>query len=1036
MTYITGLALRRGPVTILAFILVLAAGVFTFVSLPVEVLPRVQFPLMTVNVDYPNAGSEEVVKSVTYPLEQHLNGLDNLETIQSTSIEGASILLLFYEYGSNMEEAKKELESRLVSIELPDGATVPKVGGIDPGSEPILQLSLTSEVLDFTTMSDIVDSRIAPALNSVEGVEIVSVAGVQEFQLLVQIEPGKLIGTEGNSLIKTPYQISITQIAKALRESNFSVPSGFQFDGTQMISVRTSNELKSIEEIENIPLIILEDQIITLGDVAVIMMAPSVRNSISRTNGHSSLGISVTKEPSANTVDVSKAALRKVRDVSIIEGIQVVEIYNAGPEIESQLNTLKSEGMYGFIFAVSGVFLFLLNIRKGFMKGLALSLRPTSVIALTIPISILGGVVLMGFTDLTLNIMTLGGLAISVGRVVDDSIVVLENVYRHMQRGESPKIAALNATREVAAPITASTLTTIVVFAPLGFIQGLVGSFFFPFCIAVSFALISSLIVSVTFVPVVGAFILRPGDLSDEDSDSSLSLIQRIYKPILEWALGHKLASVAIALVLCLASLGLLRFIPITLFPTGPDRFISIDIFVPPTATPDQSNAAVFAAERELEKLREIGQVENYLTTVGEEGLASFPGAGSPSSANIFVNVDKSAPAGITDALRLSLPNTETSEYKVMEGSGGPPEAGLELRITGTSLQAVSKVNTEILEALEAVSGVENVESDLTGTRPEMMIKINSESASRLGLTPKEVAARIGELMKGQKIGNYSINGKNVEVLLTVQSSGSSGMGSINELMIAGPLGSAAAEDLVETFQQETPITIARTDGRRSATIRGDITAKDTRKVGTEINEIASMIENKHPGVIIVSGGIFADIEEGFRDIFLAMAISIVLVYLVMVGSLGSLRNPFVILFSLPLAAIGALVGLFVTGSALGLPSMMGLLLLIGLVVTNAIVLISFVQQLQDRGMTVRESLIEGGLVRLRPILMTAVTTGAALIPLAVFVGDEGGGIIGADLAIVVIGGLASSTFLTLLIIPIIYEFMHETMPNFLRLGR
>ncbi|MEC9367038.1 MAG: efflux RND transporter permease subunit, partial [Chloroflexota bacterium] len=383
MTYITGLALRRGPVTILAFILVLAAGVFTFVSLPVEVLPRVQFPLMTVNVDYPNAGSEEVVKSVTYPLEQHLNGLDNLETIQSTSIEGASILLLFYEYGSNMEEAKKELESRLVSIELPDGATVPKVGGIDPGSEPILQLSLTSEVLDFTTMSDIVDSRIAPALNSVEGVEIVSVAGVQEFQLLVQIEPSKLIGTEGNSLIKTPYQISITQIAKALRESNFSVPSGFQFDGTQMISVRTSNELKSIEEIENIPLIILEDQIITLGDVAVIMMAPSVRNSISRTNGHSSLGISVTKEPSANTVDVSKAALRKVRDVSIIEGIQVVEIYNAGPEIESQLNTLKSEGMYGFIFAVSGVFLFLLNIRKGFIKGLALSLRPTSVIALT-----------------------------------------------------------------------------------------------------------------------------------------------------------------------------------------------------------------------------------------------------------------------------------------------------------------------------------------------------------------------------------------------------------------------------------------------------------------------------------------------------------------------------------------------------------------------------------------------------------------------------------------------------------------------------
>ena len=1036
MTYITGLALRRGPVTILAFVLILAAGLFTFVNLPVEVLPRVQFPLMTVNVDYPNAGSEEVLKDVTYPLEQHLNGLDNLETIQSTSIEGTSILLLFYEYGSNMEQAQKELESRLVSMELPDGATRPEVGGIDPGSEPILQLSLTSDILDFAAMSAIVDAQIEPAVNSVEGVNLVSVAGVQEFQLLVQIDPTKLAALQENPLLKTPDQISISRIAKELRESNFSVPSGFQFDGSQMISVRTINYVDSIEEIQNIPLIILENEVINLGDVAEILLAPSSQNSISRTNGYSSLGISVTKEPNANTVDVSKAALQKVRDVSIIEGIEVVEIYNAGPEIESQLNTLKNEGMYGFIFAVAGVFLFLLNVRKGFLRGLTLSLRPTSVIALTIPISILGGVLLMGFTDLTLNIMTLGGLAISVGRVVDDSIVVLENVYRHMQRGESPKVAAFNATKEVAAPITASTLTTIVVFAPLGFIQGLVGSFFFPFCIAVSFALISSLVVSVTLVPVVGAFILRPGDLSDEGGDSSLSLIQRIYKPTLQWALGHKLASVGIAFALCLASLGLLRFIPVIFFPTGPDRYISIDIFVPPTSTPDQSNSAVLVAEQELENLRKIGQVENYLTTIGDEGLASFPGAGSPSSANIFVNVDSSAPAGITDALRFSLSPTATSEYKVTEGSGGPPEAGLELRITAGSLEAVSKVNQEILEALKDVSSVENVESDLTGTRPEMVIKVNSESASRLGLTPREVASRISEPMKGQMVGNFSIEGKDVEVLLTVQSSINSGMDSIDELIIAGPLGSAPAKELIETFQQETPITIARTDGRRSATIRGEITAEDTRKVGMEISDIALMIEKRNPGVSIVSGGIFADIEEGFRDIFLAMAISIILVYLVMVGSLGSLRNPFVILFSLPLAAIGALVGLAVTGSALGLPSMMGLLLLIGLVVTNAIVLISFVQQLQDQGMTVRESLIEGGLVRLRPILMTAVTTGAALIPLAVFVGDEGGGIIGADLAIVVIGGLASSTFLTLLVIPIIYEFMHETIPKFLRLRR
>ncbi|MDC0035610.1 efflux RND transporter permease subunit, partial [Chloroflexi bacterium] len=265
MTYITSLALRRGSVTILAFILVLAAGIYTFISLPVEVLPRVQFPLMTVSVDYPNAGSEDVASAVTYPLEQHLNGLDNLDSIQSTSIEGTSILLLFYEYGSDMDRAQKELESRLSSLQLPDGSTAPEVGGIDPGSQPILQLSLTSDTLNLSDMSEIVDAQIEPALNSVEGIQLVSVTGVQKFDVVVEIDPSKLSSEAANPILNTPYQISVSQIAKALKDSNFSVPSGYLFDGSQMVSVRTTNYVNSIEGMKNIPLLIQEGETINLG---------------------------------------------------------------------------------------------------------------------------------------------------------------------------------------------------------------------------------------------------------------------------------------------------------------------------------------------------------------------------------------------------------------------------------------------------------------------------------------------------------------------------------------------------------------------------------------------------------------------------------------------------------------------------------------------------------------------------------------------------------------------------------------------------
>jgi len=1021
MSFITDWALKRGSVTILGFLIVLVAGVITFRNLPVEVLPRVQFPLLAASISYENANTMDVVSDITVPVEKIGANLDGLKSVQSVSTDGITTILFSYEYGIDMEIAKKDLESRISALQLPAGSKNQNVSGIDPGSQPILQLSITTNG-ELEKLSSFVKEDIEPAVLAIDGVSKVELTGIQSMDIQIDVDLEKI----------GKYNLSLADISLQIKDSNFSIPSGVLIDRGRIVTMRTTHSVETLADLRNLPVGSYKETTLLLSDVATIELTPSPLSSISRTNGKPSLGISVSKELNANTVEVAYAALKAIETAAAPAGMEVIVIYNGGPDIESQLDTLFNEGMFGFLFAVGGVFIFLLNISPGILKGITLSLRPTLVIAMTIPVSILGGVLLMGFANLTLNVMTLGGLALAVGRVIDDSIVVLENVYRHIQSGEASKSSAFNATKEVIAPITSSTLTSIVVFAPLAFIQGLVGEFFLPFCISVTFALLASLVVSITLVPVVGAFLLKPGDMhtSADKTGGSLTTIQKIYKPVLGWSLNHKWTSLAIALLLTVGSLGLLRFIPVTLFPSGSERVLTIDISLPPTYSHEDKHSVIVEVESALQSRLNNGAIENYLVTIGGRSMIMMPGASGMQTANFFVRLGPSASPEIADNLRTQFPNEDGEKFTIEEiAAAGPPSGGLELKVVGNTFSDVSKTTMRLVDILKNVNGIENIESDLVGTRPELHVTVDPAEASKIGLLPRTLANQVGQMLRGQNLGSLLIDNRELNVTLTANRDILSGIDSLKNIKISGPLGSARLGELVEITEAESPIKISRTDGKRSASITGSISADDTRAIQVEVDKAVGAVALPR-GIEVVPGGIFSDIEQGFRDIYLAMAISVALVYMVLVASMGSLRNPFVILFSLPLAGIGALLGLAITGRSLGLPSMMGMLLLIGIVVTNAIVLISFVQQLRENGMGVRDALMEGGLVRLRPILMTAVTTAFALLPLAAFVGNEGGGIIGEDLATVVIGGLASSTFLTLLVVPIMYEFMHSTLPR------
>ena len=1047
--FITGAALRRRSVTVLAVILVLAAGIFTYRNLPVELFPEIEFPLVTVTTFYPSANPDAVVRDVTEPIESAIAGVDGLDTMQSISTENRSIILASFEFGTDMANAENVINSNMTGIAFPSGVNAPIVARINPDEFPVLQLSVIDDG-DIAELQRIVESRILPEISAVEGVFGVEVSGGVERRALVSVDLEK--ASENG--------VSLFQISQVLRENNITLPGGVISNGSKLLPIKTTNSYSSLDDLRGLVVSspaafggqapgrpgtpgqsgqpsagapVQPPQPVTLGEVADITLGSGIPTSISRTNGQPSIGIAVVKHPDANTIDVTTAVREKLDSIQgDLNGAEIVTVRDQGPDIQSQISTLEREAILGLTLAISVVFVFFLTIRPSVVVGILRTLRPTVVIGLSIPLSIFVGVLLMSWQGLSLNFMTLGGLAISVGRVVDDSIVVLENVYRNIEGGKERWRAALDATVEVGPAITASTLTTIVVFLPLAFIEGLVGAFFFPFALTVSFALIASLAVALTAVPVLGAYLLRPGDLPDgtgeeEDLPETDTWLQRVYTPILVTALRHKAITLIAAIVITLGSLSLMGVIPVNLFGSGGPRFVQINMSLTPGTPAQATLSEVDTIEDQLDPVSDV-----YVTTVGSPAAAfGENGPGGFNQSSTLVRLSEGAPENAADVLRNNLRSSDGRSIVVQEIVDGPPQAGIDIVITGPNYSDISAVAIQLADKLSRLPDIENVSSDVSEARDEIVINVDPARATSVGLSTQQVAFQVNQLLTGQTVTQIEVDGQPVDVVLSARTDSVDSLESLSSVMVSGPLGSIPLSELASLVEIKGPVTIIRTDGTRSASITGSITSDDAQAVGQEIQQIIDGL-SLPPGVGVTNGGIFAQITEGFQSIFLAMIVGIVGVYLVMVASLGSLRNPFVIITSLPLAIIGALAALAITGRSLGLPAMMGILMLIGIVVTNAIVLISFVEQLRERGLSVYDALVQGGRVRLRPILMTAITTSIALLPLAAFVEDEGG-ILSAGLATVVIGGLMSSTVLTLVVVPVVYTLANESIPNLFR---
>lgn len=1006
MSRLTSISLRSGSALALAAVIALVAGVVAALTLKQELIPALDLPIAAVITSAPGSSVDDVEADITRPIEAALQDVPGLEGVSSMTHEGSSIVILRLEYGIDQSQLRAEVRDRLDAVELPDSAAEPGVRSISLDDFPILALSVRSDD-DAASLYSSLEAQVLPGLQQVEGVSTVQLIGGSSRQALIQPDPAKLraVGT-------TP-----SAIASAVEGSTVVEPVGVVMEDGSPLPVSVSQRVATLQDVGAIALGADSGARpgTTIADVATVRSVEIPSDTRLRVNGEPAIGLNVTKLTDATTVQVVED-VRAELDDSLDElpgDVRAATIFDQAEPITEAIAGIVREGALGILFAVLVIFAFLR------------SMRATIVAAISIPISLAIALIVLWQQSFTLNVLTLGALTVAVGRVVDDSIVVIENVYRHLADGDPPLEAAFTGSREVLPAITASTLTTVAVFLPIAFVGGIAEQLFAPFALTVVIALLASLLVAVTIVPYFASRSLRRrSNAHDEQQDGRL---ERVYGRVLDWALHHRWITIGLGVLIMVVSIVPLFVINQNLFDQGGSDVAQVSVQMPAGSTLDDTEDEVGEITRMLEQ-------EDFVeSATAQSGIPvdPFAPAGSvpadPAQGSVIVVFADDVPADVNDQIESRLEQYDGPAEAMLGQAGGPGAATgsdeVSIQLAADDPAALSRAADQVVAATRKVSGLTDVESDVAGERRELRLEPNDAALSRAGLTTRSFADQLATLARGKELGSVRVEGGEARLRLAPASTGVLDRAALLEQRIVTPGGQAIrVGDVARVEPVETVQTINRADGRRSATITATAASDDLAGVQADLDDRIDDLDLPD-GVTRETGGAFEDLQETFQSILYAMLAAIALVYLVTVATFRSLLKPLILLLSIPLSLSGAFAGLLLTGTSLSLPAMIGMLMLIGIVVTNAIVMLDLVERHREDGMTANEALRAGATRRLRPVLMTALATMGALLPLALEVGGAtGGGFIGAPLGIVVIGGLFSSTLLTLVIVPALYS--------------
>ncbi len=1024
MSHLAVLSLKNRALIALVTIVAAIFGGLALTNLKQELIPSIEFPQLSILSTYPGASPDVVNNDVSTPIETAIQGVPGLESTTATSTTNASIVQASFTYGTDLATAEQKIQQAInrIASTLPDGVE-PNVVSFSIDDLPVIALAVTGYSDEKTIQAQLEASAI-PDLEDVKGVSAASIVGGRGQRVTITPDQAKLAAAG----------FTQTAITDALDQNGVLFPGGSVTEGDQTLTVQTGAKITSVDEIAALPLVPTSAAQIaggarTIGDVSAVALAQDPVTSISRVNGEPALTISITKLPAANTVDVSRAVtalLPQLQD-AIGDDAQFTVVFDQAPYIEQSIEALAQEGLLGLVFAVLVIFVFLLSVRSTLVAAISI---PTSVLITFVGIQAFG---------YSLNILTLGALTIAIGRVVDDSIVVIENIKRHYV-GDADKGAAIRlAVREVAAAITASTITTVAVFLPIAFIGDMTGELFRPFALTVAIAMTASLFVALTIVPVLAYWFLKPGapvrdadgnEIDPEDPAAPPSRLQRGYLPVLGWTLNHSWVTLLIAVVVLGGTVALAPLMKTNFLGDSGQNTFTVTQELAPAASLDAEDAAARKVEAVLTG---IDGVETVQTSIGSSGSAirdAFSGGGAGITYSITTDASADQVAvreNVQDAL-ADLDDVGT--VTVASGQGGFASSDIEVDVTAPSADALQTVTDAVVAGLTGRDGVGQVTSNLSASLPYVAVSVDRTKAASLGLSEVAVGALVSNTMQPRQVGTVEIDGTTLTVYLQAASVPKT-IDELKALPIASGAGLIRLDEVATVQQSEGPTSITTQRGQRTATVTVTPSTDDLNAASATVRTAIQDVDLP-TGADAKIGGVLTQQQDAFGQLGLAMLAAILIVYIVMVAAFKSLRQPLLLLVSVPFAATGAILLQIATGVPLGVASLIGVLMLIGIVVTNAIVLVDLVNQYRTKGLSAHDATIAGSSRRLRPILMTALATIFALTPMALGITGHGG-FISQPLAIVVIGGLVSSTVLTLLVLPTLYNLVegaHERRLN------
>ncbi|WP_078547975.1 efflux RND transporter permease subunit [Litchfieldia alkalitelluris] len=1011
---ISNFSIRRPVFTLVSMFLVIILGLVSLLNIPLKLIPEINPPIGVVVVNYPSASPTEVVEKVTKPIEESLSTLPGLKTISSTSQENSSFTMMQFSWTTSIDEVESEVQSRIDSTTIAEDANKPRFMKFDPAQFPVIQMSLSTDT-DSKTLQDLAGNLVSE-LYKAEGIASVSLSGTMIEEVRVVLDEDAL----------QEYGLTQQDIVDRLRANSVSLPGNtIETNGKELTTrvISTIDSLDSIRE-TNITVNPTNGEKVTLSDISDVTLAPQEQNTITRANQEPALLVNVLQQSDANTAQVSEsfqAELDELLSNEKYEDIQYDILFDQGDFIQLAIGNMSNTLILGGLFAMIVLFFFLRSFRSPLIIGIA------------IPYSVIVTFVLMYFSDFTLNILTLGGLALGIGMLVDNAIVVIENIYRHLSMGKDPKEAAADGTKEVGTAIIASTLTTVAVFLPVIFISGIIGQLFTEFALTIAFSLFASLFVALTVVPMLASRFLKQPKENIEVKRQESSFIKSL-EGVTKWSLRNRALVLILTVIITAGSVFGLTTVGTEFLPSSDEGFFTIDVELENGSTLEETEETVNRIEEVLEDKTDI---DVYVSSIGSTQEGSYSGTGSTNEAEIYVKMKELDERTIStfdfiddikrDIERAASSANSTAEISmnVQSAAGSSPNT-LSFNVKDNNQNRLYEAVAEIERALLDMNEITEVSTDLSETIEEVQITVDRDKAFDEGLLPFQIASTVNDVTRGTTaIQMTDENNEIYPVNVGYNRELTSNIDQLRDLLIKKPDNSYIALEDVTTIEiGEGPTTINRIDQQSAVqfTVKyiassnlGDISAKVDKEIADL--ELADEIE-------ITFGGDRELLESSMDDLGLAFVLALVFIYLVMAAQFESFKHPFVIMFTVPLMVIGVAIALTATRTPIGLTAFIGIIVLAGIVVNNAIVLIDYINQKKNAGMRTYDAIVEAVKDRTRPILMTATTTILGLLPLAIGIGE--GSEMNQPMGISVIGGLISSTFLTLFIIPIVYSLFDK----------